>query len=155
MSQFFHDNGSIYCSFLIKYVHKTFHASIKIRFYNLSLLTDKSFLFFFEGCSFALLSSVLTWSCSWEKKAWEDRRVLSFPLSWKKSSTRLKILEHTILYLNGSVFAIWRHPVVTWQITTTCLYPPLLKFTFCTKKWILYSISAAFIDGDTHQCLNE
>lgn len=94
---YFHENGNIlqglsdllYCSFFIKRIctikrsYTTNHQS----YYNLSLLTETSLcFFFFEDWSFALLIWLLTWSCSWEKKAWEERRALSFPSSWNRGT---------------------------------------------------------------------
>lgn len=70
----------LYCSFLIKICTIKFWRA-KTSSYNLSLLTETSLFFFFFDWSFAVLIWVLTWSCSWEKKAWEDRRALSFPSS--------------------------------------------------------------------------
>lgn len=45
--------------------------------------------FFFEDGSFSFLICVFTWSCSWEKKAWDERRALSFPSSWNRKTTCL------------------------------------------------------------------
>lgn len=48
-------------------------------------MAETSLCFFFLAASFlAPLSCLFTWSCSSEKKAWEDRSALSFPSSWWK-----------------------------------------------------------------------
>lgn len=80
----------IYCSSHKKRICTVKRWSLTTKhhtYYNLSLLTETSLcFFFFEVWSFALLIWLLTWSCSSEKKAWEDRRALSFPSSWNRGT---------------------------------------------------------------------
>lgn len=81
----------------------------QLELYNFSLLAETTFCFFFlADWSFEPLTWLLTWSWSWEKKAWDERSALSIPSSCEVRQKNTSSMDVLRVCLTERRHTAWR-----------------------------------------------